>query len=87
MRNLISTWLVGKFNNENFTDKSEEENIKNDYNLVIGLFFIIISQILLLFFGKFLWNKYFVKAFKNVNSINTVWELLALSILFKLIIY
>jgi len=87
MRNLITNWLVSKFNNENFMDKNEKENIRNDYSLVIGLFFIIISQILLLFFGKFLWNNYFVKTFKNVNSINTVWDLLALSILFKLIIY
>lgn len=87
MRNLISTWLVSKFHNENFTDKKEKENILNNYSLVIGLFFIIISQILLLFFGKFLWNNYLVKTFKNVNSINTVWELLAISILFKLIIY
>lgn len=84
MRNLITNWLVGKFNNENFTDKREKEN---NFNLIIGLFFIIISQVLLLFFGKFLWNNYFVKTFKNVNSINTVWDLLALSILFKLIIY
>lgn len=87
MRNLITNWLVGKFQNENFMDKNEKENIRNDYSLVIGLFFIIISQILLLFFGKFLWNNFLVKTFKNVNSINTVWELLALSILFKLIIY
>ena len=87
MQNLISNWLVNKYHNENFTDNIEKENIQNNYKLIVALFFIVLSQIFLLFFGKFLWNNYLIKSVNTVNPINSVWELLAISILVKLIIY
>jgi len=87
MQNLISNWLVNKYHNENFTDNIEKENIQNNYKLIVALFFIVLSQIFLLFFGKFLWNNYLIKSVNIVNPINSVWELLAISILVKLIIY
>ena len=87
MKNLISNWLVNKYHNENFTDNIEKENIQNNYKLIVALFFIVLSQIFLLFFGKFLWNNYLIKSVNIVNPINSVWELLAISILVKLIIY
>lgn len=48
---------------------------------------IIISQVLLLLLGKFLWNKYLVNAIEVVNPIESVLQLFGISVLTKLILH
>jgi len=72
--------MVSK-NNENFTTEEITEN-KNNISFIIA---VILTQLLLLIFGKFLWNNYLVDAVTFVKPIKSIWHLWALSILFKLI--
>ena len=43
-------------------------------------------QILLMFFGKFLWNTYLVPSVEFVKPIDSIWNLLGISILLKLLL-
>ena len=47
---------------------------------------IVTVEILVLIVGKYLWNNYLVKAVNIVNPIDSVLDLLAVSILIKLLI-
>lgn len=47
---------------------------------------IITVEILVLLVGKYLWNNYLVKAVSIVNPIDSVLDLLAVSVLVKLLI-
>ena len=77
--------------------KSTEEKFSNDSNsidhirhysklkMLAVLITLIMTQTLLLVIGKWLWNTYLINTVSGVKPINSVWQLLALSILFKLL--
>ena len=46
---------------------------------------VITTQILLLLLGKFLWNNYLVRTVTIIKPIESIFEILALSLLFNLI--
>ena len=46
---------------------------------------IILSQILFLIFGKWLWNSFLVPIIPAINPVNSIGHLLGLSILIKLL--
>jgi len=46
---------------------------------------ILIVQTILLFAGKYLWNMYLVPAVTTINPIKSVWDLVAISLLLKLL--
>lgn len=91
MSKLIETFVLNSLlrcNKEHFkTDKYSSESIKKftNFQLIAMIISLIISQLLLLLLGKFLWNNYLVKVFSGVNPIESVWQLLALSVLLKLL--
>lgn len=85
---------------ENFSNCGKEEekfiNYNNNhlgkknystYELIILIIFAVVMHIILLIFGKFLWNNYVSTLFTVVKPVENIWQLLALSILVKLIIY
>jgi hypothetical protein len=49
-----------------------------------GLIFTFISLLILLLIGEYLWNKVLVKLVTVVKPVTSVWQILGLSVLFKL---
>ena len=54
--------------------------------IIPAILAMITVQILLLFFGKYLWNNYLVKKVTGIKPLESVLELLAISILLKLLV-
>ena len=52
--------------------------------LLGGLIVSFVSLLILLLIGEYLWNKVLVKVVTVVKPVNSVWQILALVILFKL---
>ena len=73
---------------ENFTSEriltTEKLKKLSTYQLIAMFVSLIIMQLLLLLLGKWLWNSYLVPAVTSVKPIESVWQLLAISILLKL---
>jgi len=55
-------------------------------DLLVFLLAYSTTMLILLLFGKFLWNNYLVKSLTIVNPVNSVFDLLALSILINLLV-
>ena len=55
-------------------------------NLTIVLITLLITQLLVIFIGKFLWNLILPGLFSFVKPAKSIWEIWALQILLKLII-
>ena len=73
---------------ENFIPVKEDFNNKKHLikNAIIPLILAhITAMIILLFLGKFLWNNYLTKMVTIVNPVESVFDLLALSILLNLL--
>ena len=89
MINIIETFvfnLLTTNNKEQFTgDPMTELKKMTTYQLFAQLIALIIINALVLVFGKFLWNNYLVKVISGVNKIESVWHLLAISILLKML--
>ncbi len=51
--------------------------------LMAGILFLLV----LLVFGKYLWNSFVVDMFTCVQPIDSVWPLIALSIVVKLVVF
>lgn len=64
----------------------EEEFNNSRINMVPLLLAVITTQILLLFFGKYLWNNYLVKYVTIVSPVKSIVDVLAISILLSLLI-
>jgi hypothetical protein len=58
-------------------------------NAAIMSFFIVYIAVylLLMLFGQFLWNNYIVEMFSVARPVSSIWHLVALAIVVKLIIY
>ena len=70
---------IKKDKKEGFTTLDLEQ--KKNINYILSL---IIVQFLVLFFGKYLWNKFLVPAVSFVRPIETIWQIWAIYILHKL---
>ena len=55
-------------------------------NATMFLLFLIIVVVLQLLLGKYLWNSFLVKLFPGVKPARDVLDILAISILFRLLI-
>jgi hypothetical protein len=65
----------------------EHFNMNNKLAKVIPAILAMITvQILLLFFGQYLWNTFLTKKISGIKPLNSVWELLGISILLKLLV-
>jgi len=86
MRSVIHNFtleFLKKINPEGFTDTNENNN---KYQLIAALISLVIINVLLLFLGKWLWNDFLVNVVTIVNPIDSIWQLLAVSVLSKLIL-
>jgi hypothetical protein len=94
MRTIIEpmvTTILNTLNNEPFSDKMNSKG----FNYIGGgvaptaaiLISIILSQILLLLFGKWLWNSFLVPAIPNIQPLESIGHLFGLSILIKLLFH
>ena len=84
MRQVIENLLAARFNQtENF---SGQKPVISPMVGLLGLLSFAIVQVLILCFGKYLWNNTLVKLIPAVKSASSIWEILGLSILLKLLI-
>ncbi len=69
---------------ENFNDRDNMDSASK--NIIPLLLAIVVTEILLLIIGKFLWNNYLVKAVTVVRPIDSVIELFAIGMLLRLLL-
>jgi hypothetical protein len=82
MRAIFESFIETALNSnkEKFTNNNGTSIIK--LVAVIGSF--IMAELLLLFIGQFIWNNTLIKLIPSVQPLTSVWDLLLLSILFRL---
>jgi hypothetical protein len=91
MRDVIEQFIVNQFNSnvdENFEDSVKSNklyNHKGNIHLFAMIVSLLLSQVLLLFFGKWLWNTCLVPTVSSINPLDNIWQLLGLSFLLRLI--
>ena len=76
-------------NKETFnTNELSRENMKmlTNYQLVAMIISVVITQLLLLLLGKWLWNNYLVNTVSGVKPLESIGHLIAISLLLKLLI-
>ncbi len=72
-------------NQENYANHMPSEDNKA---ALISFFLIYLGvYLLLMVLGQFLWNNYVVDMFSIARPVNSIWHIVALSILVKLVIY
>ena len=89
MRQIIETFvknLMENNTNEDFVGKNNfsPRNI-NNVNLIALVVSLILSQVLLLFFGKWLWNSFLVPVIPAIKPLDSIMHLLGISFLIKLL--
>ena len=90
MREVVSSLInamMGGSGNEGFQDGHPMQHLKNlsGKNAFSLLLALIVVQILVLFFGKFLWNAAVVPLVSVTNEATSIWQILGFSILIKLL--
>lgn len=85
MRNVIEN-VISKILKNNITEGFTNVNIMNKIDIVAVIISVLLSQLLLLLLGKWLWNTYLVNSVSAINKIDSIWELFGISILIKLLI-
>jgi hypothetical protein len=76
------------FNNKNTEHYGGNKLAQMDDSMMVSFFITyLIVYVILLFVGKWLWNTFLVDMFSVVRPVNSIWHLVALSILVKLVIY
>tara|TARA_B100001989_G_C24529369_1_gene460659 strand:- start:141 stop:401 length:261 start_codon:yes stop_codon:yes gene_type:complete len=85
MPNLLENFYANViFNKEHFREDTVENN--SIMKLLPTLLAIITVDILLLIFGKYLWNTYLVPSTSLVSPIKSIIDLLAIKILLRLLL-
>ena len=83
--------IVQGFISENFSNDEHYRNhsmAENNKASLISFFLIYLGvYLLLMLLGQFLWNNYVVDMLTIAKPINSIWHIVALSILVKLVIY
>ena len=75
----------------NHSDPKEQQSLHmmksfTTVQLVGSILTVLVIQLLILVFGKFLWNNFATKAFTNVQPVSSIWTIFAISILVKIMI-
>lgn len=75
----------------NNDDPSEKQSLHimrgfTTVQLVGSILTVIVIQLLVLVFGKYLWNNFATKAFSCVLPVDSIWTIFAISILLKIMI-
>jgi len=84
--------IVENFIRENTSSNEHYQNtsmMENASKASLASFFLIYFGVylLLMVLGQFLWNSYVVDMFSIAKPVNSIWHIVALSILVKLVIY
>ena len=83
--------IVENFIRDNNTNQENYANhlpSEEDKAALISFFLIYLGvYLLLMVLGQFLWNNYVVDMFSIARPVNSIWHIVALSILVKLVIY
>ena len=83
--------IVENFIRDNNTKQEHYSNhMPNEENkaALISFFLIYLGvYLLLMVLGQFLWNNYVFDMFSIARPVNSIWHIVALSILVKLVIY
>lgn len=73
--------------NENFQQEQlhhfDPRQLSSKHGIVVLVSFILV-ELLVLFFGKFLWNSVVTKLITAVKPATSIWQILGLSILLKM---
>tara|TARA_B100000575_G_scaffold182798_1_gene146900 strand:- start:5110 stop:5370 length:261 start_codon:yes stop_codon:yes gene_type:complete len=85
MPNLLENFYANLLQTNEHFDQNES-NGPSIRNLLPTLLAIITVDILLLIFGKYLWNTYLVQASSSFNPIKSIIDLLAIKILLRLLL-
>ena len=88
LENFIFNNIINSTNIEHFNPKEDMKTIiqkLSNYQLIALIISVVISQLILLMIGKFLWNNYLVKLVTAVKPVTNIFDIMALSLLFKLI--
>jgi hypothetical protein len=76
-------------NNENFQGFNHAGQLggvsNNKRPTWVIILSVILVEIVLLIFGKFLWNNIAIKLIPGISKIKSIWQILGLSILIKLL--
>ena len=86
MRKVIETLLSSTLNRADLTENFSLHKPSTPVIGLIGLISFTLMQVLLLCFGKYLWNNTLVKLVPSVQAASSIWQILGLSILIKLIV-
>jgi len=78
--------LSAKYPNEHFNTTENSIYEMNKLQLISFVLSLIVSQLLLLLVGKWLWNTYLVSVTDHVKPIDSIWHILGISVLLKLLI-
>ena len=82
---ILKNYIGGSSSkNEGFSNFNRVPDFSKKDAWILVLSFIIVELILLVI-GKFIWNKVVIFIIPGVNRINSIWQLLGLSILIKLL--
>ena len=83
--------IVENFIREKGTNQENYENNlgANENKAALVSFFLVYLGVylLLMVLGQFLWNNYVVDMFSITRPVTSIWHIVALSILVKLVIY
>ena len=90
MRNFVEPFVFKVLinNRESFSNNGKEHldmRTISNYQLIAAIISLIITQLLLLFLGKWLWNNYLVKTVTGVKPLESIVQLIAISFLIKLL--
>ena len=66
-------------------EKEGFENNSSSRSIIPAVLAVVTVEIIVLLVGKYLWNNFLVKAVNIVNPIDSILELLAVSVLLKLL--
>lgn len=85
LQKIVENFIKENTNEEHYSNHMIDNNNKA---ALLSFFLIYLGvYLLLMLLGQFLWNNYVVDMFSVARPVNSVWHIVALSLLVKLIIY
>jgi hypothetical protein len=76
--------IVGNCIHDTMNRRENFDNQSMSYSLAVSIA-VLLYLILILLFGKFLWNQVLVKLVSGVNKVTSIWQILGLSLLIMLL--
>lgn len=85
LQKIVENFIKENNNEEHYSNHMMDNNNKA---ALLSFFLIYLGvYLLLMVLGQFLWNNYVVDMFSIARPVNSIWHIVALSILVKLVIY